>query len=228
MRADIRGYDKNTEHYKFVMPEECPMCHRNISPQYIAGYQEGDNTISIMYYCTGCKHTFISRYKTDDFKKSDGYVALHLICSEPVNPQNVIFGGEITTLSERFTRVYNQAYQAEQLHLDEIAGVGYRKALEILIKDYAISLHPDDTEDIKTVWLKKCINKYITDESIKTLAEASADLGNDETHYERLYEDCSIEDLKEFINAAVSQIETNIKTKKAIDLLNSHKNSRKN
>ena len=35
-----------------------------------------------------------------------------------------------------FLTIYNQSLSAEDNNLDQIAGIGYRKALEFLIKDY--------------------------------------------------------------------------------------------
>lgn len=87
--------------------------------------------------------------------------------------------------------------------LDEIAGLGYRKALEFLIKDFAIHEHPDEEESIKAKPLAKCIKSYITNENITTLAERSAWIGNDEAHYIRKQEDRDVSDMKAFIQAIV-------------------------
>ena len=86
---------------------------------------------------------------------------------------------------------------------DEIAGLGYRKALEFLIIDFAIHEHPDDEEKIKANSLSKCIKNYIDADHIKTLAERSAWIGNDEAHYIRKQEDRDVSDMKAFIQATV-------------------------
>lgn len=91
--------------------------------------------------------------------------------------------------------------------------MGYRKALEFLVKDYAIYRVPDDEETIKALPLAKCIDKYIDNSRIKSLTQRSAWLGNDETHYVRSHQDRSYLDIKKFLHA----IETFISADLAVD-----------
>lgn len=109
----------------------------------------------------------------------------------------------IETLSKEFTVIYNQALEAETMGLDRIAGIGYRKALEFLVKDFCHHLHPDAAERILKMPLNQCIKDYVDDLRIKTLAEKAAWIGNDETHYIREHEDRDINDMKRFIDAMV-------------------------
>lgn len=88
--------------------------------------------------------------------------------------------------------------------------MAYRKALEFLVKDYAIMLQPNNKDNIVKAPLSRCINDYIDNNRIKKLAVASAWLGNDETHYERKFKDYNIDNLVEFINAIVSFIDSDI------------------
>ena len=85
--------------------------------------------------------------------------------------------------------------------------MGYRKALEFLIKDYAIHFNLAEAETIKEQALAQCIKTYIDNPKIKTLAERSAWLGNDEVHYVRKHPDFDINDLKRFIDTCVNYIE---------------------
>jgi hypothetical protein len=48
----------------------------------------------------------------------------------------------INGISEDFCNIYAEAYRAENQDLKLVAGPGYRKALEFLIKDYVISQCP--------------------------------------------------------------------------------------
>lgn len=102
--------------------------------------------------------------------------------------------------------------------LTEISGMGYRKALEFLIKDYAILRWPDDAEVIRKMTLGNCINEKIGYDRLKTLAQRAVWLGNDFTHYERRFEDFEIEDLKRFIDAALFWIEAELTTDEAEQL----------
>ena len=83
--------------------------------------------------------------------------------------------------------------------------MGYRKALEFLIKDYLISLHLDKEEEFRKAALGNCINK-IDNSSIKELARRATWLGNDETHYIRKWEDRDIHDLKNLIDLSYQYI----------------------
>jgi len=113
-------------------------------------------------------------------------------------------------LSPRFCEIYNQALEAEENELDELSGPGYRKALEFLVKDFAISRNPESIENIKDIDLSRCINQFIENRRIKTLAEKCAWIGNDLTHYTRKHEDLTIDDLKILIGVAVSFIDSEL------------------
>lgn len=58
--------------------------------------------------------------------------------------------------------------------MEQIAGVGYRKALEFLIKDYAISKNSEDEDKIKKMLLGKTIENYLNDfPKLQRLAKAA-------------------------------------------------------
>lgn len=111
-----------------------------------------------------------------------------------------------------FQVIYNQANSAEQLNLLEICGVGYRKAFEFLIKDYAKKNYPDEIETIEKKALGRCINDYVEDERIKKVAKRAVWLGNDETHYVRKWEGKDLNDLKKLIELSLHWIEMEVLT----------------
>lgn len=127
-----------------------------------------------------------------------------------------VFSSEIQTISVSFIEIYSQSYAAEQYNLNEICGVGYRKALEFLIKDYAKRNHPDDAVAIEKLLLAKCIDNYVTDSNVKSIAKCAAWLGNDETHYVKKWEGKDINDLKSLIDLTVYWIQSVELTKKVI------------
>lgn len=136
-----------------------------------------------------------------DFKTY--FKMINVVYSEPNRFNKKIFDDKIINLSPQFDKIYNQALAAESSGLDEIAGLGFRKAMEFLIKDFAIHEHPDDEDKIKSMPLGQCINSYIDNDHIKTLATRSAWIGNDEAHYIRKQEDRDVQDMKSFIQAIV-------------------------
>ncbi|WP_333683358.1 hypothetical protein, partial [Enterocloster lavalensis] len=48
--------------------------------------------------------------------------------------------------------------------------------------------------------LSKCIDDYISEPKIKTMAKGAVWLGNDETHYQRRWADKDVNDMKKLID----------------------------
>ncbi len=178
----------------------CPMCHSHLSLDPIYGIvhasREYDELLSLFCRCSNCGELYINRY-------TDPCGNAIKISSEPKRFVKKIFEEGLISLSPEFDEIYNQARAAESSGLHQIAGIGYRKAIEFLIKDYAIFKHPNKSEDIKNMLLSNCINTYIDDEKIRSLAIKTVWIGNDETHYVRKHNDRDINDLKKFIDAVV-------------------------
>ncbi len=133
------------------------------------------------------------------------------------------FSTNINKLSRSFVRIYNQSEKAEEMGLDEIVGIGYRKSLEFLIKNYSIKINPEKEGAIKAKQLSPCIQDYIDNKRIKALATASAWIGNDETHYANKHDDYGIGHLKAFISSIVSYIDSELSFLEAEILLNMKK-----
>nr|DAH05027.1 MAG TPA: hypothetical protein [Caudoviricetes sp.] len=186
------------------------MCHKSGDPSYLSSYYIDDEHTSpnlfVHFFCHNCEKTFLGNYHIRRY-----YDITDLRGFEPVyDVEEREFSKHIKDLSPDFCSIYNQAYASQQYRLNDISGMAYRKALEFLVKDYAIFLHPDDKEAIIKAPLSQCINNYIDNGKIKHLAVASAWIGNDETHYERKQQEYNVDDLIEFINAIVSFIDFDI------------------
>lgn len=183
----------NSQAFTFTEPDVCPICKSKIAAEILYSVYQTENLKYTFDFCPSCNNVFIATHD------SWGNVVL----CEPNRFVEKAFTDELATLSPQFVKIYNQASAAEGSSLDEIAGIGYRKALEFLIKDFAISQNSDDADKIKNMQLSPCINEYIDNAKIKQLAIKSAWLGNDETHYVRKFEDRDINDMKKFIDALV-------------------------
>ncbi len=195
--------DKNV---KLEQITECPICKTSISPLHLhTVYRiEGNQAYFESHqFCSKCNHTFICSYVSGFNGNYEFVPAPKLISAEPQKFKKVVFDERIQKISPQFDKIYNQALAAETYGLDEIAGLGYRKSLEFLIKDYAIHEYPDETESIKSKPLAQCIKNYVFADNIKTLAERSAWIGNDEAHYIRKQENRDVSDMKSFIQAIV-------------------------
>lgn len=195
--------------YVIDEPDECPLCHFSIKPVKLhvhPYYRESDRYISCLYLCNRCNRPFVALFectnRTVKFEENN-YLRADLEYLGPKHFLAKTFDQQISDLSPQFVKIFNQAAAAESQELDEIAGIGYRKAIEFLVKDFAIHLHPEDPDAIKRKPLARCIEEYIDNPQIKLLASRAVWIGNDETHYIRKQEDRDIEDMKKFINAMV-------------------------
>ena len=117
-----------------------------------------------------------------------------------------------------FKEIYEQSLEAEAQGLDQIAGIGYRKAIEFLIKEYVIHKQPENEKDVKSKFLGKVIDNNLTEfPKIQTLAKAAVWIGNDETHFVRVHEDKDIQDMKDFLTATALFISAELKVEEALE-----------
>lgn len=200
----------NNERICYETVNKCPICNSSIAPVEKSKFFNSDSKMYFfMFECPACNKGFITHYNYTNerkIKNNISYNMLKLVNSYPKVPELHQFDENIKKLSSNFCEIFNQAYVAEQMNLNEIAGIGYRKALEFLIKDYCIDKNKEQEEKIKKEPLSQVITNYILSDKIKNLAKASIWIGNDETHYVRKYEDKDIKDLKRFISATVAYI----------------------
>lgn len=117
----------------------------------------------------------------------------------------------VSKLSKRFVDIYRQAAQAESDSLDEIAGMGYRKAIEILLTDFLIAFPPNDS--VTREWVTNPTTTAgskivkIDNSRIRTTAKAISWIGNDESHYTRVNEEKDIQEMKKFIKLLLTLVE---------------------
>ena len=155
-----------------------------------------------LYLCKKCYQSFLVLHQCF-FNERLHEFRSKLLYIEPTRFAKVPFDEKINALSPQFVKIYNQALAAESSGLDEIAGLGYRKSMEFLVKDFCIHQSPDDEEKIKNLPLSRCITNYVDSKEIKTLATRASWIGNDEAHYIRKQEDRDVSDMKSFIQAMV-------------------------
>ncbi|MEW7910277.1 MULTISPECIES: hypothetical protein [Pseudomonas] len=198
-----------------VFPDFCPICNVGINPQFVSGsYCSTQQEVDALFVCpkVTCKKMFIATYRHEAMKG-----VYHLKTLMPRTPKAVEIIPEVKDISPRFAEIFIQATQAEEYGLDEVAGVGYRKSLEYLIKDYCVAQHPDKEDDVKKRPVAQVIEGFVTNENIKQCAKRAIWLGNDETHYVRKWVDKDIKDLKLLIQITVSWIQQEVITKKLLE-----------
>jgi hypothetical protein len=215
---------QNSATYLYT-PDECPQCHRGVHPRLVIGVTVGtinqpNSEIRIVFQCTRteCQEAFFGYYNLIHDATHGAIYVLNSVA--PIEPIEASFSDSISEVSPDFIKIYNQAMAAESQNLDQMTGIGLRKALEFLIKDFLIQQEPTKADEIKGKLLGRCIEDHITDQNIKSTSKLAAWLGNDETHYVRKWEDKDINDLKILIRLTVNWVDNVLLTQKYVKSMN--------
>lgn len=226
MKIDVRIYFRDGDKTLTIdIPSKCPHCGRTMFPQHVGESTSSESArfieegrFAVIFRCAfeDCLKYFVIEYIHDGHKDAS------MVDYTYRPPIKVKLPKNIEKISPVFVEIYSQATVAEREKLDQIAGVGYRKAAEFLIKDYAISKNPSDEENIKSIMLGKVIANYLNDfPKIQVLAKSVAWIGNDETHYVRRHDDKDVKDLKKFILSAAQFIAADYDADEALSFTSS-------
>lgn len=184
-------------------PVNCPYCGAFIEAKTVSAASYPYTKSSIVYYITYqsqcCDNSFFTIYDVSGGKGT-------LLTMYPAEKEKD-FPEAIKLISPRFIKLYNQAYFTEQNNFFDLAGAGYRNAMEVLIKDYAITELGKPHEEVAKKTLFDGINEYVPSVHITASADAVRVLGNDYTHFERKYEDIDFDILKRYIHILINYIE---------------------
>jgi hypothetical protein len=212
------------------VPSTCPHCHRHMTPNLIHTGPRVDEPLGfpLLYRCTypECREFFaifllVNREVTiigdrRSYTYTGTEIKKYTYAPKPVYDMP----DEIDSISPFFKAIYSQSQIAEAYGLTQISGVGFRKSIEFLVKDYlkheSITNKSGKTADGMT--LSQAIN-LIPVERIKSLALAAAWLGNDETHYVREFNSHDVEDMKGFIKALGHEVSSIVAADKAKSLI---------
>lgn len=200
------------------VPERCPLCEQNMSPivfdkavisDYPIATGSGSDVFQVSFIarCTRCKHLYTNIFNVS--KNNYGFLSIdNAVYHQTKTPNiNIKLPEVIKKISPKFVKIYTQALQAEKLNLDELAGMGLRKAIEFLIKDYAIKNNRENEQKIKSQYLGNTIKEFIDDNDLQILAEGATWIANDETHYAIEWPNKDIEDIKKYIECFIGHIE---------------------
>lgn len=206
-----------------ALPEICPHCGKNMSPRFYHGVSEFDGTdnpesiAALLLQCVLCGKYFTRMFFLNHLDENGLPREIELSYTPPINAN---IPEKIKTISKDFPEIYMQALKAKQANLKQIYGMGLRKALEFLVKDFGIYLHPESTEDIKKQQLGYVINNYFKEfADITALFKAATWIGNDETHYERKHPDKDAETINRFISVTMSQISSRLTLDEAVTMI---------
>ena len=197
-------------------PDTCPVCHRNIAPEPLSNGAASaiKKCATVVHVCTAleCRAVFLSYYNFVGTNAGNQHVA-RLTGLAPLTAKIPDYHPLLCATSPSFIEIMKQCASSEALGLQQLTGMGFRKALEFLVKDHARSENPTVAEDIAKLPLQKVIATYIPDENVRQCAKRAAWLGNDETHYVRLWSDRDVSDLKRLIDLTAHWITSALLTR---------------
>jgi hypothetical protein len=191
-------------------PEVCPLCGeiaRSSRPPQ--GFFRPD-WVELFFRCENrnCGRGYIAFYSIREDAMSDGDAHRYFLSSTfptivPTRP----VPASINSVSPTYAKIFGEALAAEQAGLGEIVGIALRRSLEVLIKDYAISVAK--TPEAAYSASKSNVHDFLRrvlkgDISEKTLALMNW-LGDDAFDYERRWRGENIAKLKTAI-AVIEQV----------------------
>lgn len=190
----------------------CPMCNTSIFPSIQLTYENRHNrTIDAVMLCPNCENTYFERF----YQVGDSMISAQVF---PNKAPQINISDEICEHFPYFATIYREAAIAESLNLNSICGMGYRKAVEALVKQFVSELQPEEQDKILSEPLAQAI-KRIDSPKVKQLATAATWLGNDQTHLVTKYPEYDVKQLKSFINFLCYYIQAEQEAEKALNLI---------
>ncbi|MFL2069080.1 DUF4145 domain-containing protein [Leuconostoc mesenteroides] len=190
------------------IPKFCPHCGAVNNPANnvlsFNDVQTSDKTESLLalsHLCNACGKAHYSL----EIKVNDRVFKTKIVYPET---QPTALPKLVSEHFPNFVTMYNNAVSAEQRGAIELAGMGLRASLEILIKDYALEQKLDDEETIAKQSLNNVIEKYFKDGLMKS-ADVVRILGNDYAHWRRDY-DIPLDEMKAYLDIFISAINVNL------------------
>lgn len=205
--------------FNVKLPNVCPICNCAIDVSnacYLNWHDmhsqsEPFDVISV-YYCHHCHNGFVVMHhmkmqKNEYIEKSQSVY--------PTTTPNLQIDEDIRQISPEFYEVYNQCLIAKNEGLNQLYGMGFRKALEKLVTDFVINQNPDDIDKIRRMTLHNRIETYFKDSDLKSDLMACKRLGNNEAHYENCNTDDDLQLFEDLIEDTLYYIHREIRHKKA-------------
>jgi hypothetical protein len=186
------------------LPDTCPICNTVIAPHILYTYVlQNDNhniTLSHSFFgCPKCSKTFCVTYRISEYTSNRGVYSSYPIHTLPYPENKMPISESIEKSFPVAMDLFRQAEKAENFELSDLSGMGYRKALEFLIKDALIELNIEGRENVVKLTLCQAIDKCADAPKLRKAAHAARDLGNDFAHYEQRCDADDISALKSLL-----------------------------
>ena len=184
------------------IPQTCPWCGIGNNPtNNEAGkieIQEG-YIFSMHHRCPACKKYHMTN---QEYLHQANKTTMVL-----VYPNKVVTDIDrlFIEYAPRFVEFYSEAIEAEKSGLENIAGTGYRSAVECLIKDYALAFELDTKEYLSDPKLtfNNAIDRYVKDDDLlKGALHFIRTVGNGYTHWNKSTS-ISLPELKNYVDIII-------------------------
>lgn len=195
--------------FPFLKPTLCPHCGISTDavfrdakqlPFSSGGAEKSLSFVSLLWACTACKRHFLTCYVADKKRRAATLVYMYPPAA-PYAPDPLV-----QDLSPRFVDLYRQAQAAEDLEAWDVAAMGYRAALEVLLKDYAIRALGRDEKAVARSKLADLIVEVFHEQELVNCADVVRLLGNDYTHFQRRYTDVDFLNIRRYLDLLVSSV----------------------
>ena len=200
-------FNQSSWTFPLEKPMLCPHCNAyedgQILDKHFWSYIDGCYMGVVVYRCTHCGNPYLVTYKIDPKAKMTTFEQFF-----PSYHAEEYRNERLQEMSPRFIEAYNQALRAEAINDLELAAIGYRHALECLVKDYAIIELKKDREEVVKKTLAEAIGEYLGEKELVATADVVRILGNDYAHYERKYPEHDFALLKNYMRIFIGLIET--------------------
>lgn len=184
------------------IPKTCPNCGvgNNPTTNHVASLNTSAfYVLSYNHYCSVCKKNHQSMQKWNSNENKTEMLLVYpnttVVEIDPIFIEN----------APRFVEFYSEAVEAEKLGLVNIAGTGYRSAIECLIKDYALHFGLDDKEYLSNpkFSFNNAIDRYVKDDDLlKGTLHFIREVGNNYTHWDKST-DISLPVLKSYVEIII-------------------------
>ena len=219
----INPHDAPSSSFPTAIDTVCPHCTKLIIfTKTKWGVPRNDSLVTDIV-CPSCRNSvqfWIVPGKIPNATPQD-FAAQARVYMLPEPP--LVYTVDLTRLQKyfpSFVEVFEQAAQADHLKLTQVAGPGYRKALEFLVKEWLINegeaerKQGQERETIENTSLANCVKKL--DSNLAAIGRITVLLGNDETHYKKMFQEYDVTMLRALLDSLIVRIDSRLHEREII------------
>lgn len=205
-----------------ALPDRCPRCNTFIIPDilYTARQDDSDDTkvfVHVFYGCPKCANVFCVTYRPYREVGILVFTANEVDTLPPFTSKTVI-DERISKISPRAVTLFHEAEVAKNNNLIDLAGMGFRKSLECVVKDSLVFFETKTPEEVAKLDLHDAIEQYKENPRIIKAAHTARIIGNEYAHYQAKYEGYDIDLLIKLLHLAFNGLVDEFETREIEEL----------